>query len=252
MNNPIWHRFLLLGLLTTATLVFTACPDDEPDPPASTYNVNLIFKAVVNGSIYNPSDIYAHTNGQNFSVEAFRLYVSRMAMVAPDGTEQSLGDVALLDLKDPDTIKAKIAIGTYNTLKFGLGLDAELNNTDPTAVPKDSPLYFENTILYWAWLKYTFLEIIGKADPQLDPPPLNTGFAYHCGTDPLYKPVSLPRPLTLLAGDVKNVTVTIDLGKVFSGSAGTIDLIQNNVTHSNPDDIFIAQLLMDNLANAIF
>lgn len=187
-------RLSLASLLLTTGLALSAAAQETP--------VTLTFVAQVGGEPFRCGGAYADigTTKSTITPSDFRFYVSDVALIRADGTEQPVAltqdqkwqyqTVALLDFEDKtgpcsngtaDT-NAKVIgsapAGTYTGVAFTLGVPFALNHADATLAA--SPLNLST--LFWNWLGgYKFLRIdmdtSGGAQAGKD-----RGFVIHLGS----------------------------------------------------------------------
>jgi len=137
------------------------------------------------------------------TLQDFRVYVSRLRLIAADGHEQDArlvpdnmwqsDRVALLDFEDATgdcngnvvtntIVRAQAPAGDYRGLAFDIGVPPDLNHQDPTIA--DAPLNF--SALTWPWrYGYRFTTIDLETTPRegaSTPTHAATGFSVHLGS----------------------------------------------------------------------
>lgn len=191
-------RLSLASLLLSTGLALSAAAQETP--------VTLTFAAQVGGEPFRCGGAYADigTTKSTVTPSDFRFYVSDVALIRADGTEQPVAltqdqkwqvqTVALLDFEDKtgpcsngtaDT-NAKVIgsapAGAYTGVAFTLGVPFALNHADATLAA--SPLNLST--LFWNWLGgYKFLRVdmdtSGAAQGQ-GPKGKERGFVVHLGS----------------------------------------------------------------------
>lgn len=191
------HRKLASLLLGSALLSLPAFAQEIP--------VALTFAAQIGGESFRCGGTYADigTTKSTITPSDFRFYVSEVALIRADGTEQpvtltqdkkwQLQNVALLDFEDKSgpctngtadtnaTVKGSVPAGQYTGVAFTLGVPFALNHADASLA--ESPLNL--TTLFWNWLGgYKFLRVdmdtSGAAGGQ-GPKGRERGFVVHLG-----------------------------------------------------------------------
>ncbi|GBD27080.1 hypothetical protein HRbin30_02424 [bacterium HR30] len=130
-----------------------------------------------------------------FTPSDFRFYISNIRLITPDDREipvlleqdgmWQLEDIALLDFENKtspcvngtvqtnDTVRGRVAPGTYNGIRFVLGVPFRRNHGDASVAP--APLSL--TAMFWSWQAgYKFLRV----DTALD------GYRIHVGSTGCY------------------------------------------------------------------
>ena len=152
-----------------------------------------------------------------------------------------------------------ISEGIYTGVKFGIGVNPDLNAYDPVyynALGTDHLL--SSGIDYWSgWESYVFTKIEGFFDRN------GNGTAgggeddeeitYHTGTDALYREKTIDASIEIAAGSTFTLPLIVDLDKIFN-SATTIDIPNEPVAHTNPlieENMIITTKIADNMVEAI-
>lgn len=190
----IFSSLLLGGALLSATAFAQETP------------VTLNFAAQVGAETFRCGGAYADigTTKSTVTPSDFRLYVSEVALIRADGSEQPVTlaqdkkwqhqTVALLDFEDKSgpctngtaetnsAVKGTVPAGAYTGVAFTLGVPFALNHADATLA--ESPLNV--TTMFWNWLGgYKFLRVdmdtSGAAGGQ-GPKGRERGFVVHLGS----------------------------------------------------------------------
>ncbi|MBI3783410.1 MAG: metallo-mystery pair system four-Cys motif protein [Deltaproteobacteria bacterium] len=142
--------------------------------------ITLQFSGNVGEQTFTCGSIYhgVGTTGADIVPSDFRFYVHNVRLIRDDGVEVSVlldqdgiwqyQNVALLDFEDKTqpcnnctkqmnaTVRGKIAPGTYNGVRFTLGVPFRLNHADQSVAPPPLNL----TGLFWSWQDgYKFIRI---------------------------------------------------------------------------------------------
>lgn len=145
------------------------------------YNpVHIRFAAQVGDQPFQCGTAYSGVgrNGAEFIPSDFRFYVSNVRLLTSDDREipvlleqdgmWQLEDIALLDFENKtgpcvngtvqtnETIRGRIAPGTYNGIRFVLGVPFRRNHADASVAPPPLSL----TTMFWSWQAgYKFLRV---------------------------------------------------------------------------------------------
>jgi len=252
-------KLLFLSLLVI--IMFSSCKKDngsfELTFTTKTQSGNLV--------LFENFDL---ADGTQLNLNKLQFYISDLRLLS-DGGEVQLTDVNLVSFNthsDASTAALgetltfnDIPQGEYSGIKFGIGVNTDLNAKSPT--------YYagleEETVLsspadYWSnWESYVFTKIEGYFDRN------GNGTAgggdddeeltYHTGTDELYREKTINSTITVPEGGTFNLPLTVDIDKIFN-SATAIDIPNESIAHSNPNvpaKMVITNKVADNLVEAI-
>lgn len=212
-------------------------------------NVVLEIKEQIGGEAFSPETTYTNSLNQSYKVEKLIFYLSNVKLVAEDGTEELMTEVLLHNYTEAEDLKFTVPEGKYTGIKFGFGLDSDLNMTDPTTVAEDSPLHTDRD-MYWVWATmYRFIKLEGRASSEANATELTDAFLYHIGTNPYYQEVTLTRDIIVDNCEEANVSIVLNIDEIFDNSTTPVDVINENSTHTmnNPD---LATKVKNNLVEA--
>lgn len=254
-------RYLILFLLVLAI----GCKEGDPDEVDPVTPEPEAKKLVIEFSMANGDEVvlldqsFTDENGQWILPTEFKLYLSNLELVSVDFDYRRLSDIELIDFEpiDPNinnpqwgsTLVYEVESGSYNFLEFAIGVDPDLNGTDPATYENEHPLsIFSN--MYWSWASmYRFLILEGRGS--------STGviddaekLVYHIGTDPLYEAlVSVPADVNMDTEENDTIHVVVDLAKLFDSNDG-IDISQDQNTHTveSQEEYDMAVRFMDRFA----
>ena len=158
----------ILLFLTFSSLLLAASCGKENTNPIDTAKLNLSFRATYGGEPLVLEQKNYDYEGNPVRFTKINFYISDMAAVNNDG-ETELSEIQFIDLtqthKTPidaetGTIMSfsNVPVGTYNQLKFGIGVPADLNKTTPSDYSTSHPLGADNSGEYWA-VSYTHLTL---------------------------------------------------------------------------------------------
>jgi len=137
---------------------------------------------------------------------------------------------------DYDNIEA----GTYDGIRFGIGVPGDKNMTLPRDYPSSSPL--SNTSYHWeAWDSFIFAKYAGQVEGQ--------GFFFHTGTDPLYRTVTLDTEIVITGSNTSTVKINLDHKKLMNENGQLYDIKAVPANH-NPLTIGPLENFVNNYSTA--
>ena len=238
--NFIFFSLLILGL--------ASCNDDPADTKGT---VTLHFKAVYDDIPLQMFNNRPFENGQTLEFTHLSMIISDLELLK-QGSSELLDEVEIVNLTFDNTTAAEagytltisgVPTGTYDGMRFGVGVPADVNAKKPADFSSGNPL--SNTAYYWTpWSSYIFMKTEGRLD-TIGNGATDLGFALHTGSDALYNILEANIPLTVQDGLETNLDIVIDYKKVLQG----VDIKANPQNHS-PDDISTITAIVNNLAIA--
>ena len=238
--NFIFFGLLILGL--------ASCKDD---PAATEGTVTIHFKAVYDDVPLQMFNNRPFENGQTLEFTHLSMIISDLELLK-QGSPELLDEVEIVNLTFDNTTAAEagytltisgVPTGTYDGMRFGVGVPADVNAKKPADFSSGNPL--SNTAYYWTpWSSYIFMKTEGRLD-TIGNGTTDLGFALHTGSDALYNILEANIPLTVQDGLETNMDIVIDYKKVLQG----VDIKANPQNHS-PDDISTITAIVNNLAIA--
>jgi len=251
----------ILFLLTISFLFLAASCSKEKTTPVDTAGLNLSFRATYAGEplVLNQQTYRYATGPVRFSKINF--YIANLVAVNNDG-ETELSEIQFIDLSKTHntaidaaegTVRSfsRVPVGTYNQLKFGVGVPADLNKTNPSDYSTTHPLGANNSGEYWeAWNSYIFMKVEGQWDRDDNGFDGNdVSFAYHTGgRDELYKAIELDNNLVLNAGEATDLVFELDVKRLFTFPDGDLLELESHDPNSQVAEMFF---LMDNFKKAL-
>ncbi|MBL0005741.1 MAG: hypothetical protein IPP25_00755 [Saprospiraceae bacterium] len=238
--NFIFFSLLILGL--------ASCNDDPADTKGT---VTLHFKAVYDDIPLQMFNNRPFENGQTLEFTHLSMIISDLELLK-QGSPELLDEVEIVNLTFDNTTAAEagytltisgVPTGTYDGMRFGVGVPADVNAKKPADFSSGNPL--SNTAYYWTpWSSYIFMKTEGRLD-TIGNGTTDLGFALHTGSDALYNILEANIPLTVQDGLETTMDIVIDYKKVLQG----VDIKANPQNHS-PDDISTITAIVNNLAIA--
>ena len=242
------HTIKNLFCLVVVILMLASCNNDD-----KVGSLTLHFSPSFQGSplkMFEPLDFTGASYDIRFS--HLSMFVSDIELRKGSSIEV-LSDVELVDMSFDDVTSAEegftihfdqVPAQTYNEIKFGIGVPPDQNDQTPSEFPSGNPL--SNTGYYWqAWLSYIFMKVEGQIETA-QPGNFETNFAYHTGTDGLYRVFSTPIPIEINDGQNTDVFIEFDFADVLNN----VDIESEPQNHNPQDSVQIGQIV-NNLQSSI-
>lgn len=242
MFNPLVKTCLFI----ISILFIGSCKDDDPGSLTIHFIPRFDDQPL---RVFNPIDLVDENDIQFSHVS---LLVSDLELLT--GTSSHfLDDIELVNLSFDDLTSAsegytlhldQIPARRYTGIKFGIGVPPDDNHKTPSQFPSSSVL--SNTGYYWqAWASFIFSKIEGTIDTPA-PGNFETSFAYHTGTDQLYRVFDSDIPIEITDGNNTELNIALDLADLLTG----ID-IESNPQNHNPQDTVQIIRIVNNLQSSI-
>ena len=245
-------NILLLGSLIAFTLV--GCKEDPPeeDPVENTMQTRINLVPTYDGQ---PFDfLSSYTTQEGYTIEFTKLNV---IMTDVKNGSNVLTRSMVYKYEDSPTLmwQGDGEYTEFSNLAMNIGVGADRNNEDPSALPADDPLNILNTDdMHWGWnTGYIFLMIEGRADTTQ----AQTGqdiatFTYHVGMNQLLKNVELNNlDWQSVSNSLYETNLTVDLYKVFDGDTADVDIKQDRTSHTMPGQEPLSDIIISNFASAL-
>lgn len=185
--------------------------------------------------------------GQRVSVTRLDFLVSKFGLHQTNGDWLEPNDFyAFINAREGKTSFTvdNAPAGTYDRLRFQIGLSPEINHRDNAQWPANHALNPDVNHLYWSWSKeYIFLAFEGGWQNGAK----QSGFSFHLATDAQLMTVELPVQLELSGN--RAVQVALDTGKIFSAPNKITLSDATDSSHSRTNDLLVGQLHV-NVQNA--
>ena len=182
-----------------------------------------------------------HTAGQAFTVTRWDVILSGIAFHRPEGGWITRPDwVAVFQGgAGPESSRlAGLPPGTYDRVRFQIGLSPEMNRRDPADWPPEHPLNPTLSGLHWGWTGgWVFSAIEGRwsVDGRDD-----EAFSFHLATDALRIPVE--QALVFDPADGSVLEVILDAAVLVGGAEPLVLDRATATTHSRPGDPVAARM----------
>lgn len=237
------------GLLLFGVLALLGCKQDEETPPSldpiEVHTVDLRLKFIFKYGThdYELSSEYTDATGRLYRFDRIKFLLSDLHVVNDD--EEVLAEYPEVNLlvdassATNDFALGSLTAGHVHQIRFNIGLDPALNNTDPgtAAPPLDDPS------MYWgsgADEGYWFLVLDGLVDAN-DDGVVETEFSMRCGTDALMRSGWAIMHASLPDGGTHTVETEVDVARLLASVN-----IMDHLSAFGDDPINVQ--LMDSLA----
>jgi hypothetical protein len=245
-----------LVYLVLSSLIFIQCTKEKNEDPALGRTVTLNTRVVYDGLDAVILQAYDYPQGYKIKFNRMDFMIKSPALngSVKKTTKDSVYIMKFTDVNNTLATAQKgidlqfpNASGNFNSLVFGIGLDAATNAKDPSAFPNSSPL--SDFFYYWeAWKSYIFLKVEGTCDPDGDGN-FDQFFAYHIGSDDLYRVLTKSVSITDDSKD-QVIKMTIDLKTLMAANGDFINIPLTPSSHS-PKDKPLSEKIANNLNAAI-
>ena len=181
--------------------------------------------------------------GESYSITRFSMLLSGFAVQRVDGSWSELPDaVAWMDLEENRNLATlgPFPDGDIRSLRFRVGLPADVNHADPAKYPATHPLNPNLNHLHWSWQGgYIFLALEGMTRPANG---ILGGWAFHLARDTNAVQVTVPVTATIASNATVSVSVDLDLGLLFNAPRPISFATDGTSTHSRDGDPLSAAL----------
>ena len=261
---------ILFSTLALVLLLMVSCKPDPVIDEDKTARVELNFVTEYQNSplvLFNEDYSYPEF-GNTFNVKTFHFLMTDLVLLK-DGTGDAteLSEVEFIDFQDKMTLDLatkgtarsyeSIPTGEYSGIRFGLGVNNELNKSETVGENNSAdPLGSNN---FWSgWNSYVFSRMEGNFDMTGDglyddigsEPENDFAYALHTGANEAFRTVTINAPITVTAGEDNIVKVIIDFDKILMNEEGEVyDVIETPTSHTTANLDAINEI-MDNFKNA--
>jgi len=252
----------IITLLFISCILMAASCGKEKTEPIDTARINFAFKATFGGETLVLNQNTYDYNGNLVRFSKINFYIADLVAVNDDG-ETELSDIQFINLSESHNSEAdamqgssitfsRVPVGVYKQLRFGIGVPADLNRTNPSDYSTTHPLGADNSGEYWeAWNSYIFAKIEGQydinGDGNIDGDDIS--FAYHTGMDSNYEPpIELDNITTLKAGETTDLVFELDIRELFTQPRGDLLPLE---AHDPNNQLAEMKLIMENFRKAL-
>ena len=141
-----------------------------------------------------------------------------------------------------------VPTGSFDGLRFGIGVPPSLNATRPSDYSSDEVLAQGG--YYWEpWSSFIFAKLAGKYQDEQGS--FDNGFFFHTGTDDLFRTSETALNISISEDNTTVIEITMDHKKLLEMQSGEFYDIQNNSANHDPTDPIPLLLLVNNYSDAI-
>jgi hypothetical protein len=173
--------------------------------------------------------VYTNNAGNTFRLDALKYYLSNFEIVDTSGASHKFGNYELIDHSKSESklfTLDSIPRGTYNKLKFFVGVDSITNQTLNN--PGDLDISYG---MFWSWSTgYIFLKAEGAF---IDSTGAEKPLIYHLGSNVALSRVEIDFAPITIDKITKNMNIKLDINKMF-GVTEPLDFNFYNVQQSFP------------------
>lgn len=240
------YALALIAVVALSSLFFYACGDDSDSQSVLLdfeFDFRINDQKLVFGQVYD-------LNESKVSFKVANYYIGGLQMTQEDGAVIDLSaDYLLAGPGNIFSAAEKVPNNDIVKFDFFIGVDEASNSqteTDFTSRPSTDPLGMKDPSMHWNWNSgYKFLRVDGEVDTDGDDIP-DTPIAYHIGSDPLLKNVSISSDRDI--SDDSTIHFVLDINEFFAGV--NFQVVENQDTHTG-NNLELAQRLVSHLDTAL-
>jgi len=238
-----------------------SCGNENISPPIDTATIQLSFRATYDGEPLVLNQQTYEYEGSQVRFSKVNFYLANLSAVNDDG-DTEVSEIQFIDLSLTHNTAAdaaigsissfsRIPVGTYKFLKFGVGVPADLNKTNPSDYSTSHPLGADNGGEYWeAWDSYIFAKIEGQYDENGDGVFDDVSFAYHTGDvgKNVYFEREIDQIINLSAGETTSLNFELDVKQLLTWPQGQPFRLEPHDPNNQIEEMII---IMENFRNAL-
>ncbi len=216
-------------------------------------DLTIEFHTQLDGSDCDLMTPFTNSAGQQLKIELLKFYISDIVLVNNKGDEKLLSEIELItiDNNGDASMTFEAPVGDYETLKFGIGVPAPLNEADPSNYNDEGNPLNTTEGMYWDMnAMYRFVSIDGRYDIEPDGTDDGT-LSYHSGYEDSYRNYTFSIQKEVEKNGSATIAVLIDLKKIICASGNEIDVVSTPYYHGNLTDFYLSIMLSDNFQSAI-
>lgn len=239
------HFFSVAALVLLFSTIISCKKDDQPVKPYG--KVAVSFTNMIGDEALQTGPIrYVNANGDKYSVDLLKYYISHFTLIAEDSTEVESSNHELIDQADPASMRFtldSIPNGRYTGIRFYIGVDYDHNHRGDQSGDLD-PVHG----MLWTWnTGYIFFKHEGSFKDGAD---ATQPLFFHLGTDRALSSVRQTIPAFEVAGNNRTLNLKFDLNKVYNGSSVINFQIDNNRMSTRADDASWISAMQYNMPEA--
>jgi hypothetical protein len=241
-------HFLLFAFFT---LLIIGCKKEEQAistvaPSALRGQISISAKNVIENVPFQLGQmVYTNNAGNQYRLDVLKYYLSNFEIFNETGGSHKFGNYELIDESKNESKKFildSIPAGTYNKIKFYVGVDSITNQTLNN--PGDLDL---SKGMFWTWSTgYIFLKAEGAfIDTEATQKPL----VFHLGSNAALAEVEMQIPSFTINKNIQKMNILLDVNTLF-GLNKPINFNTYNVQQSFPNEGTWIQAMKENLPPA--
>lgn len=213
---------LNLFIAIAFSLLLFSCTDEEVQPESATIELN--FNNEVDGSALVLNQNYVNANGDTYSVESLKYYISNVILTNTDSSTYTVpNSYYLIDNISETVTIANVPTGSYSKITMSIGVDNTANLSTAQTGDLDP-----NNNMAWSWdTGYKFLLFEGRYTSKNK---TEGTFTFHVGKNANYKILNFDKNLTLANASTTSIDFFANVQEIFTNPT-SIDLETTNVSH---------------------
>jgi methanobactin biosynthesis MbnP-like protein len=223
-------KIFRLLIFTGIVAMIMSCDKAQPIPPNLDPELQLEFNFKVAGLPLFYQQNYINANGQGYFFDRIRFYVSKIELVGSN--TESLDSIVITPGPGNTSFNlGRVKPGTFNSIRFKIGLDAVTNHSDPTQYKSNSPLSNNHPdFAHWNVQDgYQFIKLVGKADTSVTKKGIVDGdMVYLVGADPLLRTVQLKKQFTIQNGVDHTLEIEVDFASLMNSLDFRLEAVSQN------------------------
>ncbi len=249
-KRKMLNQFRIAFLLLTMVVLISCQRDVALVKTTGLPTLELALVGKVSQQDFVLRQWFALPDSTRMRIDELKLYLSDIELQNTNGNWIPVKSYKLFDLSKShvaskvqhgkgERLMVYAPAGTYQAIRFGMGLAPQYNGVDPTLFPNNHDLSVYQG-MYWDWNSgYRFFLMEGLQDTSSigslgEPVP----FAYHLGTDSLFETLEYEFSEIQLSSNRGGtlppaLDLELDLVKIFYSSTDTIRPAVEPVTHTS-------------------
>ena len=187
--------------------IFCSCQKDNLIVPENG-SLDISFENFVDNEPLALNKKYLSPSNDTFSVQQFKYYISNVSLYTSGKIYTEKLSYHLIEHGKKQKFQLlEIPVGSYDSLKFSIGIDSSHNHRIDFTGDLDP-----NNNMVWDWNSgYKFLLMEGN----FYGPTSITGLVFHIGNDINYRTIRLSAPIHVVKGKPSNVSIKSDINGMF-------------------------------------
>ncbi|MCF8450829.1 MAG: T9SS type A sorting domain-containing protein, partial [Taibaiella sp.] len=204
--------------------------------------VELQIKHKLGSSDFAFSTATTNSLGNNFNVTRLEYYISKISITHDGGTVTNIPNHYILANGSTNVADAlgSYPITSVQSISFYIGVDAPINNADPSLQPAGHPLAPKSPSMHWGWSAgYRFVAMEGMAGTSLGQP-----YEVHALGNSLYNATTVNVAGTMIGGKL-----VIALNADYTQALRGINVSSGLIAHGSGSD---EAAVLNNFKNYVF